>query len=145
MLTRFFGVFAALFITTASCCAQTCNTTRSCAQAAVDAALRAEAAVTALTQRIAKLGIQCEVQKTSGTGHYPVVVAEIPKEKRSAYVLTGGSCSMNSYPALPHNGTMLDSHSLDDRSGWYCRAGDPPNIPLGITVTAEVIFCKIGG
>jgi hypothetical protein len=121
-----------------------CNSTRECAQVAVENARSAEAAAKTAMDQIKQLKIQCETQKTNATGHYPEVTATIPKEKQSLYVLTGGSCSMNYHPQLPHNGTMLESRPASDRSGWFCKAGDPPNIPLTITVTAEVIFCRIG-
>ncbi|MEY9751612.1 hypothetical protein ABIF65_010986 [Bradyrhizobium japonicum] len=85
--------------------------------------------------------MSCDVVQKAETGHYPQVDAVIPADVRKTMVLTGGGCTMNKYPQLPHNGTVLENRPLDDRSGWHCAAGDPPNIPLNITVTSYAIYC----
>ncbi|WP_441229412.1 hypothetical protein AB7828_03540 [Tardiphaga sp. 215_C5_N2_1] len=95
---------------------------------------------------IAKAGsrkMSCDLVQNVGTGHYPMVEAKIPASALNNSVLTGGGCLMNQYPALPHNGTLLQNRPLDDRTGWKCAAGDPPSIPLNITVTAYAIYCGV--
>jgi hypothetical protein len=87
--------------------------------------------------------MSCDIVQQTTTGHYAEVNAVIPVEAKKRAVLTGGGCMMNRYPALPHNGTVLESRPLDDRSGWHCAAGDPPNQPLNITVTSYAIYCGL--
>jgi hypothetical protein len=89
------------------------------------------------------LKVSCEDAAETKTGHYPSVTASIPTNKRSSHILVSGACSMNGYPNLAHNGTMLESRPTDSNTGWLCRAGDPPFQPLNITITASVKYCQI--
>ncbi|MCW1841765.1 hypothetical protein [Prosthecomicrobium hirschii] len=101
------------------------------------------AGIEAMAGKLEARAIKCEMQKATVQGHYPSATASIPNDKRGKYKLSGGSCSINYYPETPHNGTILVSRPSDDNTGWYCIAGDPPNIPLTLNLTAYAIFCAL--
>lgn len=88
--------------------------------------------------------LTCDVATASDQKQYPSATALIPEDKRAAYVLAGGGCAMNDFRETGHNGTQIQSRPNEDRTGWYCFAGDPPNIPLpNLRVTAYAVYCTV--
>ncbi len=86
----------------------------------------------------------CDIVTASDQRQYPSVTALIPEDKRATHVLTGGGCAMNDYRETGHNGTTIQSRPNEDRTGWYCFAGDPPNTPLpNLRVTAYAVYCAV--
>lgn len=101
------------------------------------------AALEAVNTKLAARTLVCDMQQVTVEGHYPQATAGIPAEIRGIYKLTGGGCMINSLPDTAHNGTVVQSRPTDDKTGWYCYAGDPPNISLTLKLTSYVIYCGI--
>lgn len=99
--------------------------------------------IEAKNAELSKRSFQCEMKQEVATGQYPRIVASIPMEARITRKLSGGGCTINSYPETPHNGTVIESRPTDDQTGWSCFAGDPPNIPLTLRLTAYAIYCGV--
>lgn len=61
------------------------------------------------------------------------------------WTVTGGGCELTGLDPGPDtrtdNGPITASKPL--AAGWYCRAMDPPNIPLTYSVTGYVVYCRI--
>jgi hypothetical protein len=93
-----------------------------------------------------RTSLECDsTQEQTPIKRYPTITANIPSDKRGSYQLTGGGCKINSYDTQPraaHNGPIMESHPTEDRTGWYCHAGDPPNIELALQLTAYVVYCR---
>ena len=84
--------------------------------------------------------LECKtISKKSGWGHYPSVeITMSESDKNSEYVVVSGSCSVQ---GKGHNPPILTSTRKSQ--GWYCKAGDPPNIPLQVKITIEATMCRI--
>lgn len=118
-----------------------CTSTFDCAQRAVEAAARAEAAVAALSQKIDRFAEALKCDKAEATSPHvrnPNATAKIPAKTR----VTGGGCEVpGGHAQYGHNPPVYKSMPVAD--GWYCEGGDPPGIPLPFTLKAYVVYCSI--
>lgn len=83
--------------------------------------------------------LSCNISTATDSKQYPVAVALVPDKEA---VLTGGGCFISHHPETLHNGPIVENGPLSDRSGWRCKAGDPPNFAMTIRATAYAIYCK---
>lgn len=78
---------------------------------------------------------------------FPTIVALVPTEaQKSGYRLVSGGCDLfgpepGQVAGRAHNGPIIASYPNDTRTGWYCRAMDPPGIPLEYRVRAWAVYC----
>lgn len=108
-------------------------------QFASDLSVRMAAIETASTA-LSKRSLRCDKSEAQTTGHYPSATAVIP----AGSILTGGGCATSYYPESPDNAPTMHSRPSDDKLGWFCQAGDPPNIPLtSLRVTAYAVYCSL--
>ncbi|WP_105403427.1 hypothetical protein [Neorhizobium sp. T7_12] len=99
-----------------------------------------------LQQQAAKIPeLQCDlVSVDSGPfTRFPTAEAKIP----AGYQLMGGGCDLSGAEpgqagGRAHNGPITASRPNSSRDGWYCKAMDPPGVPLAYSVRAWAVYCR---